>query len=69
MVAVGEESGKLSDLLMHVSDYYDAQSEYIIKNLSTLLEPILIVFLGLGVLFIALGVFLPMWNLVYLFKR
>ncbi len=69
MVAVGEESGKLSNLLMHVSDYYDAQSEYIIKNLSTLLEPILIVFLGLGVLFIALGVFLPMWNLVYLFKR
>ncbi|MBN1406042.1 MAG: type II secretion system F family protein, partial [Candidatus Omnitrophica bacterium] len=69
MVAVGEETGKLSSLLLKVSDYYDRQAEYIIKNLSTLLEPILIIILGLGVLVMALGIFLPMWNLVYMFKR
>lgn len=69
MVAVGEETGKLTELLVSVSDYYDAQAEYIIKNLSALLEPMLVVILGLGVLFMALGIYLPMWNLVYLFKR
>ena len=69
MVAIGEEAGKLSELLISVSDYYDKQSEYIIKNLTTLLEPILLLILGGGVLFMALGIFLPMWNLVYLFKK
>lgn len=69
MVAIGEETGKLSDLLLHVSDYYDAQADYTLKNLYQLIEPLLIVILGLGVLFIALGIFLPMWNMVYLFKR
>ena len=69
MVAVGEETGNLSELLLYVSDYYDSQAEFIIKNLASLLEPLLIVILGAGVLFIALGIFLPMWNLMYLFKR
>ncbi len=69
MVAVGEETGSLTDLLLHVSDYYDAQVEYIIKNLFTLLAPIVIIILGAGVLVVALGVYMPMWNLVYLFKR
>jgi len=69
MVTVGEETGNLVDLLMHISDYYDAQIDYIIKNLSTLLEPILILVLGIMVAFIALGIFMPMWNMVYLLKR
>jgi MSHA biogenesis protein MshG len=69
MVAVGEETGKLDDLLIHVSDYYDEQVDYTINNLTSLIEPILIFVLGLGVLFMALGIFLPMWNLMSIFKK
>ncbi|MFA6129401.1 MAG: type II secretion system F family protein [Candidatus Omnitrophota bacterium] len=69
MVSVGEETGKLDELLIHVSDYYDEQVDYTISNLTSLIEPILIFFLGLGVLFMALGIFLPMWNLMSIFKK
>jgi MSHA biogenesis protein MshG len=69
MVAVGEETGKLDELLIHVSNYYDEQVDYTINNLTSLIEPILIFVLGLGVLFMALGIFLPMWNLMSIFKK
>lgn len=69
MVSVGEETGKLDDLLIHVSNYYDEQVDYTINNLTSLIEPILIFVLGLGVLFMALGIFLPMWNLMSIFKK
>ncbi|MEI6831805.1 MAG: type II secretion system F family protein [Candidatus Omnitrophota bacterium] len=69
MVAVGEETGKLDDLLIHVSNYYDEQVDYTVNNLTSLIEPILIFVLGLGVLFMALGIFLPMWNLMSVFKK
>ena len=69
MVAVGEETGKLDDLLIHVSSYYDEQVDYTVNNLTSLIEPILIFVLGLGVLFMALGIFLPMWNLMSVFKK
>jgi len=69
MVAVGEQTGKLDDFLLHVSKYYDEQVDYTINNLTSLIEPILIVVLGLGVLFMALGIFLPMWNLMSIFKK
>jgi len=68
MVAVGEKTGKLDELLIHVSDYYDSQIDYTIKNLVSLIEPILIVFLGCMVLMMALGIFLPMWSLLDLFR-
>lgn len=69
MVSVGEQTGKLDDLLIHVSNYYDEQVDYIVSNLTSLVEPILIFVLGLGVLFMALGIFLPMWNLMSIFKK
>jgi type II secretory pathway component PulF len=69
MVSVGEESGKLDELLLHISDYYDTQVDYTINNLTSLIEPILIFVLGCIVLFMALGIFLPMWSLMSLFKR
>ena len=69
MVAVGEETGKLDELLIHVSNYYDEQVDYTISNLTSLIEPILIFVLGLAVLFMALGIFLPMWNLMSIFKK
>jgi len=67
MVAAGETTGKLDELLLFVSDYYDSLVDYTIKNLTSLIEPILIFILGLGILFVALGIFLPMWNLMQLF--
>jgi type II secretory pathway component PulF len=63
MLEVGERAGKISEMLMRVSGFYDRQVDYRIKNLTTILEPILLVVLGAGVLFIALAVFLPMWDM------
>ena len=56
-------------MLIHVSDYYDEQVDFTISNLTSLIEPILIFVLGLGVLFMALGIFLPMWNLMSIFRK
>jgi len=69
MVAVGENTGKLDHLLSRVSDYYDGQVDYTLKNLTTAIEPILIFCLGGMVLVMALAIFLPMWNLLQVFKR
>ncbi len=69
MVAVGEETGKIDELLLHVSDYYDEEIDYTIQNLISLIEPMLIFVLGFAVLFMALGIFLPMWNMIYLYKK
>ncbi len=68
MVAVGEESGRLAELLAHASDYYDSQVDYTVNNLISLIEPLLIFVLGILVLIMALGIFTPMWNLMNLFK-
>jgi MSHA biogenesis protein MshG len=63
MIAVGEESGALDDLTSEIADLYQREVEYEIKNLSAQIEPILIVALGIMVLILALGVFLPIWDL------
>ena len=63
MVAVGEESGALDDLLGEVADMYQRDVEYELKTLASQIEPILIVALGVLVLILALGVFLPLWDL------
>lgn len=65
MVAVGEMSGKTDELLAHAAEYYREHVENMTKNLSSLLEPLLICFMGGLVLLLALGVFLPIWQLVY----
>lgn len=64
MLAVGEETGELTDLLSEVADFYQREVDYSLKNLSAALEPILIVGVGGMVLVLALGVFLPMWEMV-----
>ena len=63
MVAVGEETGELDDLMDEVADMYEREVDYELKTLSAQIEPILIVMLGVLVLILALGVFLPIWNL------
>ena len=63
MIAVGEESGMLDEMMQEVADMYQREVEYELKTLSAQIEPILIVFLGVLVLILALGVFLPIWDL------
>lgn len=63
MVAVGEETGELDDLMDEVADMYEREVDYELKTLSAQIEPILIIMLGILVLILALGVFLPIWDL------
>jgi MSHA biogenesis protein MshG len=63
MIAVGEESGSVDTLLDEVADFYDEEVEYDLKKLSAAIEPILIVVIAGMVLILALGVFLPIWDL------
>jgi MSHA biogenesis protein MshG len=63
MIAVGEETGAVDDLLAEVADFYTTEVEYDIRRLSDAVEPILITFIAGLVLILALGVFLPIWDL------
>ena len=63
MIAVGEESGSLDDLMDEIAEMYEREVDYELKTLSAQIEPILIVFLGALVLVLALGIFLPIWDL------
>lgn len=64
MMAVGEETGELSELLDEVAGFYEREVDYALKNLSAAIEPIMIVMVGGMVLVLALGVFLPMWEMI-----
>jgi MSHA biogenesis protein MshG len=63
MIAVGEETGALDDLMDEIAQMYERDVAYELKTLSGQIEPILITFLGVVVLVLALGVFLPIWDL------
>ncbi len=63
MVMVGEESGALDDMMQEIADIYQREVEYELKTLGAQIEPILIICLGVVVLILALGVFLPIWDL------
>ncbi len=63
MISVGEETGAIDNLLLEVAEYYEREVDYDLKNLSSAIEPILIVVIGIIVMILALGVFLPMWDL------
>ncbi len=63
MVAVGEETGALDDLMAEIADMYQREVEYDLKALASQIEPVLVVSLGVMVLILALGVFLPIWDL------
>lgn len=63
MIGVGEETGSIDTLMEDVAEYYAREVDHALKNLSAALEPILIVVIGILVLILALGVFLPMWDI------
>ena len=63
MIAVGEETGDMDGMMFEVAEMYEREVKYEVATLSSKIEPILIVALGIMVLILALGVFLPMWDL------
>ncbi|HLA75880.1 MAG TPA: type II secretion system F family protein [Gammaproteobacteria bacterium] len=63
MISVGEDTGAVDTLLLEVAEFYEREVDYDIKSLSAAIEPILMVAIGIMVLILALGIFLPMWEL------
>jgi len=64
MVAIGEKTGKLNFMLDHVSKFYKSESDNAIENISTLIEPILVLILGFAVAVLVSAILLPIYNLV-----
>jgi type IV pilus assembly protein PilC len=69
MVSVGENTGKLEQVLFDIADFYEQEIDYVIKEMSSIVEPILLLVMGVMVGFIALSVLLPIFNLVKIFKH
>lgn len=63
MLSVGEQTGQVSDILEKIAEYFEQESEAGINALSTALEPIIIVVMGVGVLFLVMAVIMPIYNL------
>ncbi len=59
MVTTGEESGALDEMLKQVSDYYDSEVEYAVKNLTAMIEPIMILIMGVGAIFLIISIIMP----------
>ena len=64
MVAVGEESGEISEILGKMTQYYKSEVDVMTTNLTTLLEPMILVVMGVVIGFIAFAVYTPMFSLV-----
>jgi len=68
MIAIGLESGSLEKMLHEVGQHYSKEVQYTSRQLTSILEPILTLVLGIFVLILALAIFLPMWNLISVFR-
>lgn len=69
MFAVGEEAGNLDEMMAYVADFYEEEVDYDVKTLSDRLEPIIYVMVGIMVLVLAMGIFVPMWDIAQLAGR
>src|SRR4029079_7871766 len=69
MISVGEETGKMDDMLRSISEMYHEEVDFEVSRLAQTLEPLLIAGLGVMVAIIMLAVFLPMWDLTQLTRR
>lgn len=69
MIEVGEETGRLDEMMQEVAEFYESEVAYDVDNLSKIIEPVLTVVMGFMVLILALGIFLPMWDLVKITQR
>jgi type II secretory pathway component PulF len=68
MISIGLESGSLETMLRELGDHYGKEVRYTSRQLTSLLEPLLTLVMGVFVLMLALAIFLPMWNLIQVFK-
>jgi type IV pilus assembly protein PilC len=64
MIAVGEETGKLGHMLNRIADFYDTVIRFSVKKLTTLIEPLLLILLGIMVGVIMASMLLPMFDMV-----
>ncbi len=69
MFAVGEEAGNLDEMMTFIADFYEEEIDYDVKTLSDRIEPLIYVAVGAMVLVLALGIFVPMWDLAQLAGR
>jgi type II secretory pathway component PulF len=63
MIKVGEETGKLDETLSKLASYFEREADHLLKNLTTALEPAIMVVLGLGVGFIVFSIITPIYSL------
>jgi type IV pilus assembly protein PilC len=63
MIAVGEETGELSDMLIKIADFYDEEVDTAVAALTSMVEPLLMVFIGVVIGFIVIAMYLPLFNL------
>lgn len=63
MIKIGEDSGQVDSVLGHITKFYTQEVELLAKNMSTLIEPVLMVVMGIGVGFMAVGVLMPIYNI------
>ncbi|HDS31051.1 MAG TPA: type II secretion system F family protein [Firmicutes bacterium] len=64
MIAVGEETGSLDDMLQKISDFYDREVDYTIDAFTTMIEPLLITVMGVGIGFIVISLYLPLFSAI-----
>ena len=69
MFAVGEEAGNLDEMMNFIADFYEEEVDYDVKTLSDKIEPLIYVAVGAMVLVLALGIFVPMWDVAQLATR
>ncbi|MBI4038181.1 type II secretion system F family protein [Candidatus Daviesbacteria bacterium] len=63
MVRVGEETGKVDEIFYKLSEYFESESDHLVKNLTVAIEPIILIVLGIGVTFLVLSIILPIYKL------
>ena len=64
MTAIGEESGALDDMLTRIADFYDSEVDTAVDALTSLIEPVMIVFMGAVVGGMVIAMYLPMFKLI-----
>ena len=68
MIGIGEQTGAVDDMLFKLAAFYDTEVENLTKNLTTLLEPLLMAVMGGAVGFIIMAILMPIYNLVNVFE-
>ena len=63
MIRVGEETGKVDEIFFKLAEYFESESDHLVKNLTVAIEPIILVILGIGVAFLVISIILPIYKL------